>query len=130
MWHGGRVRLLSRGCHAARGSGRSQAAVVASEGYRFAAPDEVHLSSSLGRRPGLGLRRTTFVDSDATGLEETQRHDIQDVELHAFLPIRLGMIFERATTTVSFGRLPHVLHLVPQLFRGAPLVQAVIASDI
>ena len=127
-----RVRLLSRGCDAVRGSGRflsnAHAAVVALEGYGFAAPDGVHPSSSLGRCPGLGFRRTTFVDSDETGLEETQRDDIQDVD--AFLFIRLGMIFERVATSVTFGRLPHVLHLVVQLFWGAPVVQAIIASYI
>ena len=82
------------------------------------------------RHPGLGFRRTTFVDSDTTGLEETQRHDIQDVDLYALFFVGLGMTFERAATSVSFDRLPHVLHLVPQLFWAAPLVQAVIASDV
>ena len=125
-WH---VRLLSAGA-TLPGVGRSQAAVVASEGYGFSALDEVHPSSSLGRRPGLGFRRTTFVDSDTTGLEEAQRHDVQDVDLYALFLVGLGTMFERAATSVSFDRLSHVLHLVSQLFRAAPLVEAVVASDV
>ena len=125
-WH---VRLLSAGAMLPE-VGRSQAAVVASEGCRFSALAEVPPSCSPCRHPGLGFRRTTSVDSDTTGLEEAQRHDIQDVNLYALFFVGLGTRFERAATSVSFDRLSHVLHLVPQLFRAAPPVQAVVAWDV
>ena len=105
----------------------AHAAAVALDGYKFAAPDKVHLSSSPGRRSGLGSGRTRFAASDETGLEETQRDDIEDVDLHSLLFISLGMIAGRARTTPSFGRLQHVVHRVPQVLWGAPLVAAVIA---
>ena len=124
-----RVRLLSRKCHAARGSGRSQAAVVASEGHGFVAPDEVHPSSSLGRRPGSvleGPRLSTLTRLAWRKLNGTTSRtwSCTPASSYAWHDV------ERAAASVSFGRRPHVLHLVPQLFRGAPLVQAVIASDI
>ena len=117
LWHGASISFYP-GCDAVQGSGRSlsnaHAAVVPSEGYGFAAPDGVHPSSSPGCRPGLGFRTTTpCVDSDETGLEEAQRD-----ELHAFLFVSLGMIAKLTATSVSFGRMPHLVYLV------------VIASDI
>ena len=91
LWHGASINCthLSRGRDAMQGSRRSvanaHAAVVALDGYSFAAPDGIHPSSSPGCRPGLGFRRTTCAGIDETGLEVTLRDDIEDVQLHAFL---------------------------------------------
>ena len=77
-WHRASIHYApSRGRDAVQVStmsvARAHAAAVALGGYRFAAPDGVHLSSSPGRRPGLGSGRTRFAATNETGLEVTQQ---------------------------------------------------------
>ena len=125
---------LSQGQDAVQGSRRSaanaHAADAALDGCRFAAPDGGHPSFSRDCRPGLGFGRIRLVPNDETGLEIAQRDDIEDVHLQPFLLVGLGMIAGRPETSATFGRLPHVLDLVPQVFWSAPVIDAIVASYI